>query len=201
MVQRALKDLKDGRFVIIVDDEGRENEGDLVMAAQFCSPEKVNFMLKHAKGLICVPITEKRAKQLLLPRMVPDSQNTEVTQCKFTVSVDFKKGTTTGISAKDRSATIQALSHLKSKSDDFSRPGHVFPLVAEEGGVLKRDGHTEAVIDLLKLASLKEIGVLCEILNEEGNAAARGELELFAKSYGFSILSIKDLIAFRREHE
>ncbi|MDO8480480.1 MAG: 3,4-dihydroxy-2-butanone-4-phosphate synthase [Nanoarchaeota archaeon] len=199
-IEKALSELKKGRFILVVDDERRENEGDLVLAAQHCTPEKVNYLLKHGKGLICVPMTEKRASQLMLPRMVPDDENTEVTQCKFTISVDARKGTKTGISAKDRCATILALANLKSKPNEFARPGHIFPLIAEDHGVLKREGHTEAAVDLMKLASLKEVAVICEMLNEEGDAAKLEELELFAKEYKLALVSIKDLIEYRRDH-
>ena len=198
-IEQALAELKKGRFIIVVDDQSRENEGDFILAAQYCTPEKINFLLKHGKGLICAPLTEKRAKQLELPRMVPDRFNTEATQCKFTISVD-KKSKGTGISAKDRSATILALSDGKTKAKEFARPGHIFPLIAEEKGVLARDGHTEAAIDLLRLASLKEVGVLCEILNEEGDAATFEELELFAREYRLIMISINDLIEYRRDH-
>jgi len=194
-IEDALEDIKRGKMVIVVDDESRENEGDLVMAAQFVRAEDINFMAKHARGLICVPITEKRAKMLGLPPMVEDNSDPHGTA--FTVSVDAKEGTTTGISAEERALTAQLLSRRDVKAEMFRRPGHVFPLIARNGGVLKRAGHTEAAVDLARLAGCEPAGVICEIMNEDGTMARLGDLEKFSKKHGLKIISIEDLIRYR----
>ncbi len=194
-IEEALRELASGRMVIVVDDEDRENEGDLICAAQFCSPEIINFMASKARGLICVAITEQRARELNLDVMV--RTNTALHGTRFTVSVDYIHGTTTGISAFDRAATARALADPESKPEDFARPGHIFPLVAVEEGVLRRAGHTEAAVDLMRLARLKPAAVLCEILNEDGTMARLPQLLEFAQRYGLAIITVKDLIAYR----
>ena len=200
-IKEAANELKKGRFVIIVDDQDRENEGDLIIAAEFATAEKINFMIKHGRGIVCMPITKQRAGELNLHQMVPEDKNTEVTRCKFTVPVDAKKETTTGISAHDRAMTIKTILDPKTKPDDLARPGHIFPLQAEDGGVLKRAGHTEATIDLVKLSGLKPAGVLCEIMNDDGTMARLPQLKEFSKQFNIPICTIKDLIAFRRKTE
>ena len=186
-------------MVIVTDDEDRENEGDLVMAASKVTPQAVNFMATHGRGLICVPITEDRAAHLGLQRMV--AHNRELHSTDFTVSVDASHGTTTGISARDRAATIKVLANPKACSKDLRQPGHIFPLQASEGGVLKRAGHTEAGVDLARLAGLDPSGVICEILNEDGSMARLPDLLKFKKKHGLKICSIRDLIAYRRKSE
>jgi 3,4-dihydroxy 2-butanone 4-phosphate synthase/GTP cyclohydrolase II len=197
-IDEALRDLQRGKFVIVVDDENRENEGDLVIAAEKVVPSKINFMIKKAGGLVCVPMLKERLDNLKIPLMVTDSENTEITRCKFTVSVDYKKNTTTGISAKDRAETIKALISPDVKEEDFSKPGHIFPLMAEEEGVLKREGHTEAAVDLCKLAGLYPAGVICEILNEKGEAAKLIELKEYADKHNLKMISIEDLVKHRK---
>jgi 3,4-dihydroxy 2-butanone 4-phosphate synthase / GTP cyclohydrolase II len=198
-INEAIRDIQRGRIVIIVDDENRENEGDLVMAAEKVVPSKINFMIKNGGGLICVPIIGARLNELKIPLMVNECDNTEITRCKFTLSVDFKHGTTTGISAQDRAATIKALIDQKSKPSDFARPGHIFPLRYEDGGVLTREGHTEAAVDLCKLAGLYPCGVICEILKEDGDTAKLPDLEIFSQMHKLKIISIADLIKHRNE--
>lgn len=198
-IEEALEEIKLGKMIIVVDDEDRENEGDLIMAAELARPEDVNFMAKEGRGMICVAITEKRADELNLELMV--SSNTAMHNTNFTVTVDYKKGTTTGISAFDRAATIRALTYDSTKPDDFARPGHIFPLIAKKGGVLKRAGHTEAAIDFARLAGLKSSGVLCEILNEDGSMARAPQLMAFAKKFKLKIVTIADLIEYRRRSE
>lgn len=199
-VEEALEDIRLGKMIIVVDDEDRENEGDLIMAAELITAEAVNFMTKHARGLICVAITEERAKELNLEPMVP--QNTSLHETAFTVSVDLiGEGCTTGISAHDRAKTIQALSHPHKKARDFARPGHIFPLIAKEGGVLRRAGHTEAAVDLATLAGLKPSGVLVEIMNDDGSMARLPDLLKMADQFQFKIISIKDLIHYRLQKE
>lgn len=198
-IEEAVEDIRNGKMIIVVDDEERENEGDLIMAAELITPEAVNFIIKEARGLLCVPITEQRAKELDLGLMV--NQNTALHQTPFTVSVDYLHGTTTGISAYDRNATIKAMIDEKSKAADFARPGHIFPLIAKNGGVLYRAGHTEAAVDLAKLAGLKPAGVLCEILAEDGSMARMPELKQFAEKNKLKIISIADLIEYRRRRE
>ncbi len=199
-IEEALKDLRNGKMVIVVDDEDRENEGDFVMASEFVRPEDINFMTKHARGLICVAITEARANALNLEPMVP--QNTSLHETAFTVSVDLiGEGCTTGISAHDRAKTVQALVNEQKNAKDFARPGHIFPLVAKDGGVLRRAGHTEATIDLMRLAGLKPSGVLVEIMNDDGSMARLPDLIKIAEKWGLKIISIKNLIQYRLQKE
>jgi 3,4-dihydroxy 2-butanone 4-phosphate synthase/GTP cyclohydrolase II len=195
----VIEEIRRGGMVIVTDDEDRENEGDLVMAASKVTPQAVNFMATHGRGLICVPVTEERASHLGLQRMV--AHNRELHATDFTVSVDATHGTTTGISAKDRSATIKVLSNPKATSRDLRQPGHIFPLQASQGGVLRRAGHTEAGVDLARLAGLDPSGVICEILNEDGSMARLPDLLKFRKKHGLKICSIRDLIAYRRRSE
>ena len=198
-IEEALNDIRQGKFVIVVDDEDRENEGDLVIAAEDITPEKVNFMLKHARGVLCTPITISRCKQLNLTAQVSD--NTSVLGTPFTITVDKLKGCTTGVSASDRSATIKYLSDDNAKAEDFGRPGHINPLYAQDEGVLKRAGHTEATVDLCRLAGKKPVGALMEIMNDDGTMARLPYLVEFAKKYDLKIVSIADLIAYRLNHE
>jgi len=194
-IDEALKDLVQGKMVIVMDDEDRENEGDLIAASELITPDIINFMSSKGKGLICVAITEERAKELDLGIMVKEATGLHGT--RFTVSVDYKHETTTGISAFDRAATVRALCNKSTKPEDLARPGHIFPLIAEKEGVLKRAGHTEASCDLMRLAGLKPSGVLCEIINDDGSMARRPDLEKFAKQYDLKIITVKDLIAYR----
>jgi 3,4-dihydroxy 2-butanone 4-phosphate synthase / GTP cyclohydrolase II len=199
-IEDAVAAIGRGEIVIVVDDEDRENEGDLIMAAEFATPEKVAFFLHHTSGVICAPVTRERARELDLPLMVID--NTESMRTAFTVSVDVRHGTTTGISAYDRSATIHALVDPTTRASDLLRPGHIFPLEAREGGVLKRAGHTEAAIDLARMAGLYPAGVLCEVVNEKKDDMARvPELERFADEHGLLFISIADLVRYRRQTE
>ncbi len=198
-VEEAIARIRAGRMVIIVDDEDRENEGDLVMAAEHATPEAINFMARYARGLICVPMTETRAKALSLGLMAPE--NTALHGTQFTVSVDAAHGVTTGISASDRAHTIRVLIDDNTKPDDLARPGHVFPLVARRGGVLRRAGHTEAAVDLTRLAGLKPAGVICEIMNEDGSMARLPELNELAAQFDLGIVKIADLIAYRKRTE
>lgn len=198
-IEEALEDLRRGKMVIVCDDEDRENEGDFIMPADTVTPEAVNIMAKHGRGLICTPITRQRAHKLELSRMVEN--NTDPHGTAFTVSVDLKKETTTGISASDRAKTIKALIDDNTSADDFHRPGHVFPLIAHEGGVLRRAGHTEAAIDLSRTAGFKPAGVICEIMNEDGSMARLPDLMEVAKDLDLKIITIKDLIAYRMKHE
>jgi len=194
-IEEGIYDLASGKMVIVMDDEDRENEGDLIVASELCTAEMINFMSSKAKGLICVSITEKRAKELKLDAMVRDSSGLHGT--RFAVSVDYLHGTTTGISAFDRAKTVRALADKTTKPEDLGRPGHIFPLIAVKEGVLRRAGHTEAAGDLMELAGLKPSGVLCEIINEDGTMARRDDLEIFAKEYDLKIITVKDLIAYR----
>lgn len=198
-IDDVLKDIAAGKLVIVTDDADRENEGDLVMAAEKATPKAVNFMAMHGRGLICVPISNERAEQLGLQRMV--AQNREMYRTDFTVSVDASEGVTTGISAHDRAATIKTLADPKSTPDDLVQPGHVFPLRAKDGGVLRRAGHTEAAVDLARLAGLEPAGVLCEILHDDGTMARLPELMEFRKKHGLRICTIQSLIAHRRLKE
>ncbi len=199
-VESAIDDIRNGKVVIVVDDEDRENEGDFVCAAEKITPEIINFMAKYGRGLICTPIEEDRAKELSLPMMV--NQNTDMHGTAFTVSIDYKKeGCTTGISAYDRATGIKALIKNDTKPEDYARPGHIFPLVAKSGGVLKRTGHTEASVDLAKLAGLYPAGVLVEILNEDGSMARLPQLRVIAEHFDLKLISIKDLIAYRMRRE
>lgn len=199
-IEEAIEDIRNGKMVIVVDDENRENEGDFIMASEFVTPESVNFMAKYARGLICVAITEERAKELELEPMVP--RNTSLHETAFTVSVDLiGEGCTTGISAHDRSKTIRALVNREKKANNFARPGHIFPLVAKKGGVLRRAGHTEAAVDLAVLAGLQPSGVLVEIMNDDGTMARLPDLVKIARQFQFKIISIKDLIQYRLQRE
>ncbi len=198
-VGEAIEDYKNGKMLIVADDEDRENEGDLIVAAEHITPEKVNFMAKHARGLICVSLTADRLDELDLHPMV--RENTSKLGTSFTVSVDAAQGTSTGISAFDRATTITVLVNPESKAEDLVRPGHIFPLRAEKGGVLSRAGHTEAAVDLARLAGLENAGVLCEIMDEDGSMARLSALEKFAQRFDFKILTIQDLIAYRTRHD
>ncbi|MBX3044062.1 MAG: bifunctional 3,4-dihydroxy-2-butanone-4-phosphate synthase/GTP cyclohydrolase II [Candidatus Kapabacteria bacterium] len=198
-IDEALQDLASGKVIVVMDDEDRENEGDLIASSELCTPEIVNFMASKAKGLICVAITENRAKELELEPMVRN--NSSLHETKFTVSVDYAHGTSTGISAFDRAATIRAMARKDTKPSDLLRPGHIFPLVAHNEGVLRRAGHTEGSVDLMRLAGLMPSGVLCEIINEDGTMARMPELVEFAKKYDLKIVTIKDLIAYRLKRE
>ena len=199
-IESAVYDIKEGKIVIVVDDKNRENEGDFLASAELISPEIINFMATHGRGLICAPITESIAKRLKLDLMV--GTNTDPQDTAFTVSVDLKgNGVTTGISAIDRAKTIKALIDETIKANQFSRPGHVFPLVAKNGGVLRRTGHTEAAIDLPRLAGLKPAGVIVEIMNEDGSMARVPDLIKVAKKFDLKIISIEDLVAYRMKHD
>ncbi|CDD00759.1 gTP cyclohydrolase II [Prevotella sp. CAG:474] len=198
-IEAAVKDFAEGKFVIVVDDEDRENEGDLIVAAEKITPEKVNFMLKHARGVLCAPITISRCEELELPHQVSD--NTSMLGTPFTVTIDKLEGCSTGVSAHDRAATIQALADPASTPQTFGRPGHINPLYAQDNGVLRRSGHTEAAIDLCKLAGLYPAGALMEIMNEDGTMARMPELCKMAEEWGMRIVSIKDLIAYRLTKE
>ena len=198
-IEEAIKDFKEGKFVIVVDDEDRENEGDLIIAAEKITPEKVNFMLKNARGVLCAPITLSRCQELDLPHQVED--NTSVLGTPFTVTIDKLEGCSTGVSAHDRAATIRALADPKSTAQTFGRPGHINPLYAQDNGVLRRSGHTEAAIDLCKLAGLYPAGALMEIMNEDGTMARLPELQKMAKEWDMKIISIKDMIAYRLQRE
>ena len=198
-IPEVLEDIRQGKFVIVVDDEDRENEGDLICAAEKITPEMVNFMLKEARGVLCVPITIGRAKELDLPHQVED--NTSMLGTPFTVTVDKLEGCTTGVSAHDRAATIRALADPTSTPRTFGRPGHITPLSAQEHGVLRRSGHTEAAVDLCRLAGLYPAGALMEIMNDDGTMARMPELQVFAQAHGLKITTIKDLIAYRLQQE
>lgn len=198
-IEDALKDFKEGKFVIVVDDEDRENEGDLIIAAEKITAEKVNFMLKHARGVLCAPITLSRCEELDLPHQVMD--NTSMLGTPFTVTVDKLEGCTTGVSAHDRAATILALADPTSTPQTFGRPGHINPLYAQDNGVLRRCGHTEATVDLCRLAGLYPAGALMEIMNEDGSMARMPELQKLATEWGIKIITIADLIAYRLEKE
>ncbi len=199
-IEEAIQDIKAGKVIIVVDDEDRENEGDFLAAAELVTPETINFMATHGRGLICAPLTENRCNDLDLHMMV--TNNTDHMETAFTVSVDLKgQGVTTGISAGDRSKTVQALINPDTKPYDLARPGHIFPLVAKEGGVLRRTGHTEAAIDFARLAGLEPAGVIVEIMNEDGTMARLPQLMEVAKKFDLKIVSIEDLVAYRMEHD
>jgi 3,4-dihydroxy 2-butanone 4-phosphate synthase/GTP cyclohydrolase II len=199
-IEEAIEDIRQGKIIIVVDDEDRENEGDFLAAADKVTPEMINFMATHGKGLICTPLTEKRCKELELHAMV--TNNTDHMETAFTVSVDLKgRGVTTGISAQDRSRTIEALLDTNTKPFDLARPGHIFPLIAKEGGVLRRTGHTEAAIDFARLAGFKPAGVICEIMNENGSMARLPELYEVAKKFDLKLVSIEELVAYRMQHD
>ncbi len=198
-IEEAIADFKEGKFVIVVDDEDRENEGDLIIAAEKITPEKVNFMLKHARGVLCAPITLSRCAELDLPRQVED--NTSVLGTPFTVTVDKLEGCTTGVSAADRAATIRALADPASTPQTFGRPGHINPLYAQDNGVLRRSGHTEAGVDLCRMAGLYPAAALMEIMNDDGTMARLPELHVMAEQFGLKIISIRDMIAYRLKQE
>jgi 3,4-dihydroxy 2-butanone 4-phosphate synthase/GTP cyclohydrolase II len=198
-IEEALAAIRRGEVLIVVDDEDRENEGDFIMAAERVTPQAINFMARHGRGLICAPISGARAEELRLDLMVTD--NTALHETAFTVSVDARQGTTTGISAADRAATIRALVDPDTHPTDLARPGHVFPLRAKDGGVLRRAGHTEAAVDLARLAGQNPAGVLCEIVNDDGSMMRGPELRIFADEHGLAMISIADLIRYRRRYE
>ena len=198
-IEEAVEDVRRGKVVIVVDDEDRENEGDLVVAAEKITPEHVSFMVRYCSGIICVPMQAERLEELNLPLMAPD--NSDPMGTAFTVSVDARKGTTTGISAADRATTIKTLIDDTTMPHDLARPGHIFPLRYTEGGVLRRAGHTEAAVDLARLAGLYPAGVVCEVVNEDGTMARLADLEQFALDHNLKIVSIADLIAYRRRRE
>ena len=199
-IEEAIESIKRGEIIIVVDDENRENEGDFVAAAEVISPEKINFMATHGRGLICTPLTEKKCKKLKLDRMV--NSTSDPMDTAFTVSVDYKgKDVTTGISAADRSRTIRAMIDKKTRAMDLTRPGHVFPLIAKDGGVLRRTGHTEAAIDFARLAGFEPAGVIVEIMNEDGSMARLPELLKVSKKFDLKIVSIEDLVAYRMQYD
>ena len=199
-IEEAIEDIRQGKIIIVVDDEDRENEGDFLAAAEKVTPEMINFMATHGRGLICAPLTENRCKELGLRPMV--SNNTDHMETAFTVSVDLKgNGVTTGISASDRAKTILALVDSNTKPFDLARPGHIFPLVAKQGGVLRRTGHTEAAIDFARLAGFKSAGVIVEIMNDDGSMARLPELVDVAKKFDLKLVSIEDLVAYRMQHD
>lgn len=199
-IEEAIEDIRQGKVIIVVDDEDRENEGDFLAAADKVTPEMINFMATHGRGLICTPLTEKRCKELELNVMV--SNNTDAMQTAFTVSVDLRgNGVTTGISAQDRAKTVEALVNPDTKPFELGRPGHIFPLIAKEGGVLRRTGHTEAAIDFARLAGFRPAGVICEIMNDNGTMARLPELYEVAKRFDLKLVSIEDLVAYRMQHD
>ena len=194
-IEEAIEDFRNGKILIVVDDEDRENEGDFVLAAEKVTPEAINFFVKEGRGVVCTPLTTKRAKELNLDLMV--EANTSLHETPFTVSIDYMHGTTTGVSAADRSVTVKALVDPKAQAQDFARPGHIFPLRAMEGGVLRRAGHTEAVVDLCKLSGLIPVGVLCEILAEDGTMARVPQLLKIAEKFNLKIITVRALIEYR----
>jgi len=198
-IKEAVSDLKKGRMLIVIDDKDRENEGDLFCAAEKVTPEIVNFMIKNGRGLVCAPLINEIAKRLKLDLMCKN--NYLNTKCKFTVSVDYIKGTTTGISAADRAKTIKALSDSGTKAQDFYKPGHVFPILVNDGGVLKRPGHSEASVDLCRLAKLKPVGVICEIIRNDGKMARIKDLISFSKKFKIKAIYIKDLIRYLKTNK
>ena len=198
-IREAIEDIKNGKMVILCDNEDRENEGDLTMAAEKVTPEAINFMAKHGRGLICLSLTEEHVEKLKIPLMVED--NTSAFQTAFTVSIDAKEGTTTGISAEDRATTVLTAIADDAKPEDLARPGHIFPLRSKEGGVLSRIGQTEGSVDLARLAGLKSAGVICEIMNDDGTMARMPDLEVFAKGHGLKIITVADLIKYRLQFE
>ncbi len=200
-VEEALKDISAGRIVIVVDDESRENEGDFIAAAEKVTPEMINFMSKNGRGLICVPCEPTRLDELLIQSMVAEDENTSTNETAFAVSIGAKSLITTGISAADRAATILHLTKPETRADDFSKPGHVFPLRSRAGGVLQRAGHTETAVDLARLAGLFPAGVICEIMNEDGTMARVPELEEIASRFGLNMITVADLISYRRQSE
>ena len=199
-VEQGLRDIKAGKFLIVVDDAARENEGDLVMPAQFVTPEAVNFMVTHARGQLCIPMTAERLQELDIP-MLPSRNSDAALPTAFTMPVDYAHHTSTGISAHDRAATVQALIDPAARPQDFIQPGHLFPLRYQEGGVLTRPGHTEAIIDLCRLAGLYPAGVVCEIIKDDGTMARLPDLIPMAQRHGLNILSIADLISYRKQSD
>ncbi len=200
-VEDAIAEIRAGRMVVLVDDEDRENEGDLCLAAEKCTPEAINFMAKFGRGLICLPMTEARLRQLRLDMMVPDAENSAPLGTAFTVSVEAREGVTTGISAADRATTVQAAIAPEARPQDLVRPGHVFPLRARDGGVLRRAGQTEGAVDLARLAGLEPAGVICEIMNDDGSMARMPDLVTFARQHRLKIVTIADLIQYRLRNE
>ncbi|RVT76514.1 3,4-dihydroxy-2-butanone-4-phosphate synthase [Flavobacterium sufflavum] len=199
-IEEAIEDIRQGKIILVVDDEDRENEGDFLAAAEKVTPEMINFMATHGRGLICTPLTEKRCKELDLKPMV--TNNTDHMETAFTVSVDLKgNGVTTGISAADRAKTVLSLIDTKTKPQDLARPGHIFPLIAKEGGVLRRTGHTEAAIDFARLAGFKPAGVIVEVMNEDGTMARLPQLVKIAKKFDIKVVSIEALVAYRMQHD
>ncbi len=198
-IVEALRAFERGEIVVVMDDDGRENEGDLIVAAVHCTPEKMAFIVRHTSGIVCTPMTREDAKRLNLGAMVADNDSAHTTA--FTVSVDFKHGTTTGISADDRTLTVRNLANGNVGASDFTRPGHIFPLVAREGGVLMRSGHTEAAVDLCKLANLPPVGVICELVNDDGSVMRGPQVTSFAEKNGLKQVSVADLIAYRQRQE
>lgn len=200
-IEQAIADVRDGKFVIIVDDEDRENEGDLTIGAQFITPDAVNFMTRHGRGLVCVAMTGKRLDELCLPLMVPAHENSSGFGTAFTISVEARSGVTTGISAHDRARTIQVLANPSTTAADLSRPGHIFPLRANDSGVLARTGQTEASVDLMRLAGVEPAAAICEIMADDGTMSRMPELERFAETHDVGIVAIADLVAYRRRSE
>jgi len=198
-VVEALRAFERGEIVVVMDDDGRENEGDMIVAAVHCTPEKMAFIIRHTSGIVCTPMTREDAKRLNLAPMVAENDSAHTTA--FTVSVDFKHGTTTGISAEDRTLTVRNLANGNAGASDFSRPGHIFPLIAREGGVLMRSGHTEAAVDLCKLAGLPSVGVICEMVNDDGSVMRGPQVSSFAEAHGLKQVSVADLIAYRQRKE
>tara|TARA_B100001248_G_scaffold224187_1_gene181278 strand:- start:6201 stop:6815 length:615 start_codon:yes stop_codon:yes gene_type:complete len=199
-IEEVIEDIRQGKMIILVDDEDRENEGDLVLAARMVTPEKINFMASKARGLICLSMSEERVKRLELPMMIPEDMNQTPNRTAFTVSIEAAEGVSTGISAKDRAHTIQVAAAETAKRSDLHFPGHIFPLKAKSGGVLERAGHTEGSLDLVKLAGLGDAAVICEIMCEDGSMARMNDLVDFATNFDLKIASIADLIRFRKEH-
>jgi 3,4-dihydroxy 2-butanone 4-phosphate synthase/GTP cyclohydrolase II len=198
-VADVIRAFERGEMVVVMDDDGRENEGDLIVAAMHCTPEKMAFMVRHTSGIVCAPMTREDARRLNLAPMVADNDAPHSTA--FTISVDFKHGTTTGISADDRTLTVRNLANRNAGSSDFVRPGHIFPLIAREGGVLMRSGHTEAAVDLCRLAGLPEVGVISELVNDDGTVKRGPQVAAFAKEHGLKQVSVADLIAYRQRQE
>ena len=198
-VVEAIRAFERGEIVVVMDDDDRENEGDMIMAAVHCTPDKMAFIVRHTSGIVCAPMTREDARRLNLGPMVAD--NDAPHQTAFTVSVDFKHGTTTGISAEDRTLTVRNLANPNAGPVDFVRPGHIFPLVAREGGVLMRSGHTEAAVDLCKLAGLPPVGVICELVNDDGSVMRGPQVTAFAEAHGLKQVSVADLIAYRQRQE
>src|SRR5690349_13334240 len=200
-IQEAIDDFRERRLVIIVDDEDRENEGDLTCAAEKVTPEIINFMAKYGRGLICLPMTPERLDQLQIPLQMPEAENTASLGTAFCVSIEARRGVTTGISASDRATTIQVAVDPRTKPADLARPGHIFPLRARKGGVLVRPGQTEAAVDLARLAGLSPAGVICEIMNDDGTMSRLPELQSFAAEHNLKIISVADLVSYRMSSE